>query len=73
MEQLGGSFYKWLHSGFILKVRPTIHTVQVNVGSERKRETKDGFRIFGLSSWKNHVNAILSELIEMEKNVGPAG
>lgn len=75
LDQLGtrDSFQKWLDSGFIFKVQPTISAAEEDVGCERKRDVMDNSNIFGLSNWKKEVNLVLSQLTEREKDKGTAG
>lgn len=70
LDQLdtSGNFQKWLDTGFVFKVQPTIFAAKVFVGCERKRKVKDDSKIWGLSNQKNEVKSIPSHLTGLWKN-----
>ena len=50
LDKSTGNDEKWSGSGYIFKVEPTGFAGRLDVGYERKKEVKNDFEVFSLSS-----------------------
>lgn len=64
----GGGFEKWLDFVCILRVELIGIVVKLDMGNEKIRGVRDGFRIFGLSGWR--IGFLFIELYNIWEGIG---